>query len=47
VSPRQPHNPLEEGEVNLKNEVNIEIILRERGEFRAECNARLERLELR
>jgi uncharacterized membrane protein len=31
--------------VNLKNEVNIETILREMGEFRAEANARLESLE--
>ncbi|HEX4476812.1 MAG TPA: DUF1003 domain-containing protein [Polyangiaceae bacterium] len=31
--------------VNLKNEVNIETILRELGEFRAETNARLEHLE--
>ena len=31
--------------VNLKNEVNIESILRELGEFRAECDTRLERLE--
>ncbi len=31
--------------VNLKNEVNIESILRELGEFRAESNARLESLE--
>src|SRR5262249_47931884 len=31
--------------VNLKNEVNIETILRELGEFRAESNARLETLE--
>jgi CRP/FNR family transcriptional regulator, cyclic AMP receptor protein len=31
--------------VNLKNEVNIESILRELGEFRAEANTRLERLE--
>jgi uncharacterized membrane protein len=33
--------------VNLKNEVNIETILRELGEFRAEANTRLERLESR
>ncbi len=33
--------------VNLKNEVNIESILRELGEFRAEANARLESLETR
>ena len=31
--------------VNLKNEVNIETLLRELGEMRAENNARLERLE--
>jgi CRP/FNR family cyclic AMP-dependent transcriptional regulator len=31
--------------VNLKNEVNIETILRELGEFRAEANRRLEELE--
>ncbi len=31
--------------VNLKNEVNIESILRELGEFRAEANERLEELE--
>jgi uncharacterized membrane protein len=31
--------------VNLKNEVNIESILRELGEFRAESNTRLTRLE--
>ena len=31
--------------VNLKNEVNIETILRELGEFRAEANKRLETLE--
>ena len=31
--------------VNLKNEVNIETILRELGEFRAEQNARMEALE--
>jgi uncharacterized membrane protein len=31
--------------VNLKNEVNIETILRELGEFRAETNTRLENLE--
>jgi uncharacterized membrane protein len=33
--------------VNLKNEVNIETILRELGEFRAEANTRLETLEKR
>ena len=33
--------------VNLKNEVNIETILREMGEFRAESNQRLEALERR
>lgn len=33
--------------VNLKNEVNIETILRELGEFRTEANARFERLEPR
>jgi uncharacterized membrane protein len=33
--------------VNLKNEVNIESILRELGEFRAEANQRLETLEAR
>jgi len=33
--------------VNLKNEVNIETILRELGEFRAESNRRLEVLEKR
>jgi CRP/FNR family transcriptional regulator, cyclic AMP receptor protein len=33
--------------VNLKNEVNIESILRELGEFRAESNRRLEVLEKR
>ncbi len=33
--------------VNLKNEVNIESILRELGEFRAEAAARLETLEKR
>ena len=33
--------------VNLKNEVNIETILRELGEFRAETNQRLEELEKR
>lgn len=33
--------------VNLKNEVNIETILRELGEFRAESNMRLESLERR
>jgi uncharacterized membrane protein len=32
-------------QVNLKNEVNIETILRELGEFRAESNHRLEQLE--
>lgn len=32
-------------QVNLKNEVNIETILRELGEFRAETHARLEALE--
>jgi uncharacterized membrane protein len=32
-------------QVNLKNEVNIETILRELGEFRGETNARLEVLE--
>jgi uncharacterized membrane protein len=31
--------------VNLKNEVNIETILRELGEFRGEANERLEKLE--
>jgi uncharacterized membrane protein len=31
--------------VNLKNEVNIETLLRELGEFRAESNTRLEKLE--
>ncbi len=31
--------------VNLKNEVNIETILRELGEFRAETNTRLENME--
>lgn len=31
--------------VNLKNEVNIETILRELGEFRAEANRRLDELE--
>jgi uncharacterized membrane protein len=31
--------------VNLKNEVNIETILRELGEFRAETNHRLDDLE--
>jgi uncharacterized membrane protein len=31
--------------VNLKNEVNIETIMRELGEFRAETNARLRALE--
>ena len=31
--------------VNLKNEVNVETILRELGEFRAETNTRLEKLE--
>ncbi len=34
-------------QVNLKNEVNIETILRELGEFRAESNQRLERMERR
>ncbi len=34
-------------QVNLKNEVNIETILRELGELRAESNQRLERLERR
>jgi CRP/FNR family cyclic AMP-dependent transcriptional regulator len=33
--------------VNLKNEVNIETILRELGEFRAEANTRFEQLEKR
>ena len=33
--------------VNLKNEVNIETILREMGEFRAEANQRLTALEKR
>ncbi len=33
--------------VNLKNEVNIESILRELGEFRSEASARLESLEKR
>ncbi len=33
--------------VNLKNEVNIETILRELGEFRAEANTRLVELEKR
>ena len=33
--------------VNLKNEVNIETIMRELGEFRAETNARLGTLETR
>ncbi|MEP7050806.1 MAG: DUF1003 domain-containing protein [Pseudomonadota bacterium] len=33
--------------VNIKNEVNIETILRELGEFRAETNTRLEQLESR
>jgi uncharacterized membrane protein len=33
--------------VNLKNEVNIETILRELGEFRAEANSRLEALEVK
>jgi uncharacterized membrane protein len=33
--------------VNLKNEVNIETILRELGEFRAETTARLGVLECR
>jgi uncharacterized membrane protein len=31
--------------VNLKNEVNVETIVRELGEFRAEASERLERLE--
>src|SRR5438046_7112128 len=31
--------------VNLKNELNIETILRELGEFRGEANRRLEALE--
>jgi uncharacterized membrane protein len=31
--------------VNLKNEVNIETIVRELGEFRSEINSRLETLE--
>ncbi len=31
--------------VNLKNEVNIETLLRELGELRAESNARLDKLE--
>jgi len=31
--------------VNLKNEVNIETLLRELGEMRAETHARLERIE--
>jgi len=31
--------------VNLKNEINIETIIRELGEFRAETNARLEVVE--
>jgi uncharacterized membrane protein len=31
--------------VNLKNEVNIETLLRELGEMRAEHHARLERIE--
>jgi uncharacterized membrane protein len=34
-------------QVNLKNEVNIETIMRELGEFRAESNRRLQRLETR
>jgi uncharacterized membrane protein len=34
-------------QVNLKNEVNIETILRELGEFRAETNGRLDALEKR
>ena len=33
--------------VNLKNEVNIETLLRELGELRAETNARLDRIEKR
>ena len=32
-------------QVNLKNEVNIETLLRELGELRAEANARFDRLE--
>jgi CRP/FNR family transcriptional regulator, cyclic AMP receptor protein len=32
-------------QVNLKNEVNIETLLRELGEMRSETNARLDRLE--
>jgi uncharacterized membrane protein len=32
-------------QVNLKNEVNIETLLRELGEMRAETNARLDRIE--
>jgi uncharacterized membrane protein len=32
-------------QVNLKNEVNIEMILREMGEFRRDATARLEQLE--
>ena len=31
--------------VNLKNELNIETILRELGEFRAEANRRIDRGE--
>ena len=34
-------------QVNLKNEVNIETILRELGEFRAEASQRLDALEKR
>lgn len=34
-------------QVNLKNEVNIETIMRELGEFRAESNRRLQKLETR
>jgi uncharacterized membrane protein len=33
--------------VNLKNEVNIETLLRELGELRAEADERLRRLETR
>jgi uncharacterized membrane protein len=33
--------------VNLKNELNIETILRELGEFRLEANARIDALEKR
>jgi len=32
-------------QVNLKNEVNIETLIREVGEMRAESNARLEKIE--